>query len=218
MQALVQEAQKFGKPVAMHAHGIDGIRKALEAGVNTLEHGTYLFQDPSVIEQMVRRGVFLVPTLKVGWDIIQAEGSAIPLWIMDKNRATQGEAERSLKMAHEAGVQIAMGSDVGTPLNYHGENALEVYWMHKAGLSMMDAIVAATGNAARALGWDTWLGTLEAGKVADLIVHEKNPLEDLRVLADKESLQFVMKDGMVTACHAGSKWPKELFAKQVLTI
>jgi imidazolonepropionase-like amidohydrolase len=167
---------------------------------------------------MVGRGVFLVPTLKVGWDIILAENSNIPEWIMQKNKATQGDAERSLKLAYEAGVAIAMGSDVGTPLNYHGENALEVYWMHKAGLSAMDAILAATGNAARALGWDAWLGTLESGKVADLIVHEKDLLEDLRVLADKTSLQFVMKDGMVVASHVGNDLPKELFAKQVLTI
>jgi len=218
MQALVDEARKFGKPVAMHAHGIDGIRKAIEAGVNTLEHGTYLYQDPSVIGQMVERGVFLVPTLKVGWDIILAENSNIPEWIMQKNKDSQGDAERSLKMAYEAGVSIAMGSDVGTPLNYHGENALEVYWMQQAGLSMMDALVAATGNAAKSLGWDSWMGTLEPGKVADLIVHEKNPLEDLRVLADKASLQFVMKDGMVVASHAGSELPKELFAKQVLRV
>jgi imidazolonepropionase-like amidohydrolase len=218
MQALVAEAQKFGKPVAMHAHGIDGITKAVDAGVNTLEHGTYLYQDPNVIQQMVERGVFLVPTLKVGWDIILAKESNIPDWIMQKNIESQGDAERSLKMAYEAGVPIAMGSDVGTPLNYHGENALEVYWMHKAGLSAMDALVAATGNAAKALGWDAWLGTLEAGKVADLIVHEKNPLEDLRVLADKQSLQFVMKDGMIVAAHAGAGWPKELLAKQVLSI
>jgi imidazolonepropionase-like amidohydrolase len=167
---------------------------------------------------MAEHGVFLVPTLKVGWDIILAKNSAIPEWIMDKNKSSQGEAALSLKMAYEAGVPIAMGSDVGTPLNYHGENALEIYWMQQAGLSKMDAIVAATGNAARALGWDAWMGTLEAGKVADLIVHEKNPLEDLRVLADKTCLQFVMKDGMVVACHAGSELPKELFARQVLTI
>jgi len=218
MQALVEEAKKFGKPVAMHAHGIDGIRKAVEAGVNTLEHGTYLYEDPGVIQQMVERGIFLVPTLKVGWDIILAENSNIPEWIMQKNKDSQGDAERSLKLAYEAGVLIAMGSDVGTPLNVHGENALEVYWMHKAGLSVMDALVAATGNAAKALGWDAWMGTLEAGKVADLIVHAKNPLEDLRVLADKQSLQFVMKDGIIAACHVGDELPKELFAKQVLTI
>ena len=218
MQALVDEAKKFGKPVAMHAHGIDGITKAVDAGVNTLEHGTYLYQDPNVIWHMALRGVFLVPTLKVGWDIILANDSNIPDWIMQKNIDSQGDAERSLKLAYEAGVPIAMGSDVGTPLNYHGENALEVYWMHKAGLSAMDALVAATGNAAKALGWDSWLGTLEAGKVADLIVHAKNPLEDLRVLADKASLQFVMKDGMVvTAGHAGSELPKKLFARKHLT-
>ena len=218
MQALVTEAKKFGKPVAMHAHGIDGIRKAVEAGVDTLEHGTYLHQDPKLIEEMVKRGVFLVPTLKVGWDIILAEDSNIPDWIMHKNKESQGDAEKSLKMAYDAGVRIAMGSDAGTPLNYHGENVLEVYWMHKAGLSASDALVAATGNAAKALGWDSWMGTLEAGKVADLIVHAKNPLEDLRVLADKESLQFVMRDGMIVACHPGNDAPKELFAMNVLSV
>ncbi|MEP6896434.1 MAG: amidohydrolase family protein, partial [Chloroflexota bacterium] len=218
VQALVAEARKFGKPVAMHAHGIDGIRKAIEAGVNTLEHGTYLYQDPGLMQVMAQHGVFLVPTLKVGWDIILAEKSNIPGWIRQKNIDTQGEAAQSLKLAYEAGVSIAMGSDVGTPLNYHGENALEIYWMHKAGLSVMDALVAATGNAAKALRWDSWMGTLEASKVADLVVYDKNPLEDLRVLADKASLQFVMKDGMIAASHAGSELPKELFAKQVLRI
>src|SRR5258706_226954 len=178
----------------------------------------HLYQDANVIAYMAEHGVFLVPTLKVGWDIILAKNSSIPAWIMDKNKASQGEAALSLKMAYEAGVPIAMGSDVGTPLNVHGENALEVYWMQQAGLSMMDAIVAATGNAARALGWDAWMGTLEAGKVADLIVYDQNPLEDLRVLADKASLQFVMKDGMVVASHAGYELPKELFAKQMLVI
>jgi len=218
VQALVAEARKFGKPVAMHAHGIDGIRKAIEAGVNTLEHGTYLYQDPDLIHYMAQHGAFLVPTLKVGWDIILAEKSNIPGWIRQKNIDTQGEAAQSLKLAYEAGVSIAMGSDVGTPLNYHGENALEIYWMHKAGLSVMDAIVAATSNAAKALRWDAWMGTLETGKVADLVVYDKNPLEDLRVLADKQSLLFVMKDGMVVASHAGNELPKELFAKQVLGI
>ena len=216
--ALVEEANKFGKRVAAHAHGIDGVRKAVQAGINTLEHGTYLFQDPQVIQYMAQHGIYLVPTLKVGWDIILAKDSTIPLWIMDKNKATQGEAALSLKMAYEAGVPIAMGSDVGTPLNFHGENALEVYWMEQAGMSKMDALVSATEYAARALGWDSWLGTLEEGKVADLIVHNKNPLDDLRVLADKTSLQFVMKDGMIVACHADNTWPANLFAKNVLVV
>jgi imidazolonepropionase-like amidohydrolase len=111
-----------------------------------------------------------------------------------------------------------MGSDVGTPLNVHGENGLEMYWMQKAGMSAMDAIVAATGNAARAIGWDSWLGTLEAGKVADLIVVDADPLQDLRILADKNHLQFVMKDGRVAACHSGADLPSTLFAEQILLI
>jgi imidazolonepropionase-like amidohydrolase len=197
---------------------VDGIHKAIRAGVRTIEHGTFLFQDPAVIQLMVEQGIFLVPTLKVGWDIILAQDSNIPEWILEKNKATQGEAELSLKMAYEAGVPIAMGSDVGTPLNFHGENGLEIYWMQQAGMSAMDALVAATGNAARALGWDSWLGTLESSKAADLIVVDANPLEDLRLLADKNHLQFVMKDGQVAACHAENDLPPALFAEQVLLI
>ena len=218
VRTLVEEAAKFGKRVAAHAHGIDGIREAVYCGVNTLEHGTYLYQDSEVIDYMAQHGTFLVPTLKVGWDIIHAKDATIPDWILAKNEATQGEAALSLKLAYEAGVPIAMGSDVGTPLNYHGENALEVYWMERAGMSAKDALVSATGSAARALGWESWLGTLETGKVADLIVYNRNPLENLRVLADKTSLQLVMKDGRIAASHPGHRLPAQLFAKNHLSI
>jgi len=218
IQALVEEARKFGRHVAAHAHGADGIIKALQAGVHTIEHGTFLYQNPAAIQFMAEHRIFLVPTLKVGWDIIHAKDSNIPEWIKKKNNILQGNSELSLKMAYEAGVPIAMGSDVGTPLNYHGENGLEVYWMQHAGLSAMDAIVAATGNAARALGWDAWMGTLETGKVADLIVLDTNPLDDLRVLADKKHLQFVMQAGRIVACHADHHLPPELFAKNYLSM
>jgi imidazolonepropionase-like amidohydrolase len=218
IRALVEEAEKFGRRVAAHAHGADGIWKAIQAGVHTIEHGTFLYQNPMAIQFMAEHGIFLVPTLKVGWDIILAKESNIPAWIIEKNKATQGEAALSLKMAYQAGVPIAMGSDVGTPLNYHGENGLEIYWMGQAGLSAMDAILAGTGNAARALGWDSWMGTLEEGKVADLIVVDSNPLDDLRVLAEKKHLQFVMKDGMIVACHPAIDLPVQLFAPKYLSI
>ncbi|HET6821450.1 MAG TPA: amidohydrolase family protein, partial [Anaerolineales bacterium] len=177
-----------------------------------------LYQDPELIGLMAARGIFLVPTLKVGWDVILSENPQIPAWIREKNKATQGEAALSLKMAYEGGVPIAMGSDVGTPLNFHGENGMEIYWMAEAGMKPMDAITAATGNAARALGWEAWLGTLEEGKAADLIVVDSNPLDDLRILATKNHLQFVMKDGQVAACHAGHSLPFQLLAKHVLSI
>ena len=90
--------------------------------------------------------------------------------------------------------------------------------MQKAGMSAMAAVVAATGNAARALGWEAWMGTLEAGKVADLIVVDSNPLDDLRTLADKKHLQFVMKDGKVVACHAQHELPSVLLAEHMLLI
>jgi imidazolonepropionase-like amidohydrolase len=218
LQALVQEGRKFGRSVAAHAHGAEGVLMALHAGVGTIEHGTYLHQSPEAISYMEEHGIFLLPTLKAGWDIILANDPQIPDWIMEKNKATQGDAESSLKLAYEAGVRIAMGSDAGTPLNYHGENTLEIYWMQQAGLSAMDAIVAGTGNAARALGWDSWLGTLEKDKIADLIVLDANPLDDLRLLADKNHLRFVIKDGQIAACHADHGFPPELLARKYLTI
>jgi len=218
VRALVQEARKFGRTVAAHAHGEDGILMALHAGVRTIEHGTFLFRSPEAISFMAESGIFLVPTLKVGWDIIQANDSKIPSWIKEKNNILQDNAEMSLRLAYAAGVPIAMGSDVGTPLNYHGENTLELYWMQHAGLSAMDAIVAATRNAARALGWDSWMGTLENGKVADLIVLDSNPLDDLLVVADKKKLQFVVKDGKIVACHADHNLPSDLFATKYLSI
>jgi imidazolonepropionase-like amidohydrolase len=218
IRALVQEAGKFGRSVAAHAHGAEGILMALHAGVHTIEHGTFLHRSPEAIAFMAEHGIFLLPTLKVGWDIILAKDPKIPVWIMEKNMALQDDAELSLKLAYEAGVPIAMGSDAGTPLNYHGENVLELYWMQQAGMSAMDAIIAGTRNAARALGWDSWLGTLEKDKVADMIVLDANPQDDLRFIADKKHLQFVMKDGQVVACHVDHELPSELFPKKFLSI
>jgi imidazolonepropionase-like amidohydrolase len=215
---MVDEAQKFGCRVAAHAHGADGILKALQAGVHSIEHGTFLHRDPEAIQFMAEYGIYLVPTLKAGWDAIIDVPSSTPAWIVQKNKDIQDDAVLSLKLAYEAGVPIAMGSDAATPFNFHGENTLEIYWMTQAGMSAMDAIVAATGTAARCLGWDEWLGKLEVGKVADLVVFDKNPLDDLRILADKKSLQFVMKDGLIAAAHVALELPQQLFARKYLSI
>lgn len=218
IRALVDEAHKFGKRVAAHAHGADGVMKAVQAGVSTIEHGTFLHQNRDAIRLMAEKGVFLVPTLKPGWDVILDPPPSVPDWIVEKSKPIQDDSIQSLKLAHEAGVPLAMGSDAGTPLNFHGENGLEIYWMQQAGMTAMEAVVSATGNAARALGWDAWLGTLEAGKVADLVVFDENPLDDLRILADKKHLQFVVKDGKVAVIRKGLDVPTELLDRHVIQV
>jgi imidazolonepropionase-like amidohydrolase len=199
LRVAVEEASNVGKPVAAHAHGIQGIRNAVIAGVRTIEHGTYLHQDERVMATMAEQGIFLVPTLKAGFDILYGERPGIPNWMREKTKYIQEDAIRSVQRAQELGVPIAMGTDAATPYNFHGENAMELVWMNEAGLSPMQAIVSATAHAAQALGWDTWLGTLETGKVADLVVVTKDPLKDLRVLADRRNIDMVMKEGHIVA-------------------
>lgn len=214
IRAAVVEAAKVGKIVAAHAHGIEGIRNAVEAGAKTIEHGTYLHQDSRVMERMARENIYLVPTLKAGVDVIEGNKPGIPDWIMEKSRETQEDALLSLRKAHELGVPIAMGTDAATPYNFHGENALELYYMQQAGLSAMDCIVASTQNAARALGWEARLGTLEAGKLADLLIVKKNPLDDLRALADRNNIEHVIQGGkFVARAYANDTGiPEELMA------
>jgi imidazolonepropionase-like amidohydrolase len=195
----VAEAAKAGRPVAAHAHGIEGIRNAVTAGVRTIEHGTYLHRDPRVMETMAERGIYLVPTLKAGFDVINGDPGSMPAWIVEKSKEVQDDSLLSLRRALDMGVPIAMGTDAAHPYNFHGENAMELVWMAEAGLSAMQCITASTANAARALGWDSWLGTLEAGKVADLIVCAANPLENLRHLADRDNITMVFKDGQIVA-------------------
>ena len=216
MVAGVQEAKKFGKRVSAHAHGVEGIRLAVESGADSIEHGTFLHQDPDLIRLMAEKGVFLVPTLQAGWAVIEDKKHQIPNWIIEKSLPIQEDAVMSLVLAYKAGVPIAMGSDAATPLNYHGENALEIYWMQQAGMSAMDALVAATGNAARALGCEGSLGTLQVGKIADLVVLNTNPLTNLRSLADKNEIYFVMKDGLIASANKDINLTGKLCANQVL--
>ena len=218
IRVAVEEAAKFGKRVAAHAHGLDGIRKAVQAGVHSIEHGTFLYQGPDVIEEMARRGTYLVPTLKAGRDVIHGDTSNIPPWIVDKMRETQEAAKKSVRLAYKAGVPIAMGSDAATPLNYHGENGLEIHCMQQAGLKPMDALVSATCTAAKALGLEARLGTVEEGKLADLLVMDENPLDDLKRLADKKSIRAVFLNGMLVARQPADAYPRTILARDCLTV
>lgn len=214
IRAAVVEAAKVGKIVAAHAHGIEGIRNAVEAGAKTIEHGTYLNHDPRLMDRMAKENIFLVPTLKAGFDVIEGDKPGIPHWIMEKSKETQEDAMKSIRQAYERGVPIAMGTDAATPYNFHGENAMELYYMSQAGISTMDCIVASTKNAARALGWDANLGTLEAGKLADVLVVKKDPLADLHSLADRTNIEYVMQGGKFVARQFASDAgiPEELMA------
>ena len=218
IRVAVEEAAKFGKRVAAHAHGIDGIRKAVQAGVHSIEHGTFLYQGLDVVEEMKQRGTYLVPTLKPGLDVVNGDRTHIPQWIVDKMLETQDAAIQSLRLAYQAGVPIAMGSDAGTPLNFHGENSLEVYWMQQAGMKAMDALVSSTLGAAKALGWDDRVGSVEEGKWADLLICDENPLDDLKRLADKKNLRAVFLGGKLVARQTTDAYPVSVLASDLLTI
>lgn len=196
MRAAVEEAHKAGKTVAAHASGSMGIRNALEAGVDYIEHGSYLHEDADALALMARRGVFLVPTRKV-FAVVAEKGEAAGIsgWMMRQNDEEARNNELSLAAALAAGVPIAMGTDAGGPLNRHGENADELAYMVAAGMSPMQAIVAATRDAARCVGLGSQVGTLEVGKYADLLVVRHNPLDDVCVLADGRLISLVMVGG-----------------------
>jgi imidazolonepropionase-like amidohydrolase len=179
LHAAVETAHTLGRRVAAHAHGIEGIRRAVEAGVDTIEHGTHLHEDRAVARAMAERGVFLVPTLKALAGI--ADGPGVPAEIAAKARARRGDGEITFRMALEEGVPIAMGTDAATPFNRHGENAQELAIMVELGMDAMAAILATTAVSARAIGRED-IGVLAAGKLADLAVWHGDPLTDVRVL------------------------------------
>ena len=191
LQAATETAHGLGRRVAAHAHGIEGIRNAVAAGVDTIEHGTYLHQDPAVATQMAAGGIALVPTLKAVTLLANPPGPGIPAEIAEKAHAARDHAGRSFRLAMEAGVPIAMGTDAATSFNHHGENADELALMVEGGMTPMQAITAATWTAARALGRDHELGSLQPGFLADLIIVRGDPLVDVSLLRQPPQAVFL---------------------------
>ena len=191
--AIVATANLFGKKVAAHAHGADGIRVALEAGVDSIEHGTIL--DPETIEAFVASGAYYVPTLSTvnGYiERIEANPDAYEPDVRAKIDWRIGITGKSLEVLHPKGVPIAFGTDAG--VSKHGRNADEFELLVRFGLTPMEAIEAATVNAADLLGVSDIAGTLEPGKSADIIAVKGDPLADIKVL---KSVNFVMARGTV---------------------
>ena len=192
LRAAVAEATKLGRKVAAHAHGADGLLAAVNAGVASIEHGSLI--DDRGIAAMKAHGTYLVPTLIILEDIIQnGVKNGTPQYAIDKAKAIELERNKRLRAAYSQGVKFAFGTDATSDI--HGRNGQEFALMVRIlGATPMDAITTATKNAADLIGIGDKVGTVTAGKWADLIAVEGNPLDDVRRL---ETVAYVMKGGVV---------------------
>jgi imidazolonepropionase-like amidohydrolase len=199
MKAIVADAHRLGRKVAAHAHGAQGIRWASEAGVDSVEHGSYI--DDAAIAEMKKNGTYLVPTLYLGdWFLENAEKNHVPDFLLVKAKAVMPAARKNVAHAFASGVKVAFGTDAA--VYPHGLNAHEFAVMVKLGLPPLQAIQAATVNDADLLGWSDKIGTIEPGKWADVIAVDGDPVKDVTTL---ERVKFVMKGGEVVKNEYGTE-------------
>jgi imidazolonepropionase-like amidohydrolase len=197
MKAIVADAHRLGRKVAAHAHGAEGIRWATEAGVDSIEHGSYI--DDAGIAAMKEHGTYLVPTLYLGdWFFQNMDQTHMPPPLMAKAREVIPMARKNIAHAFASGVKVAFGTDAA--VYPHGLNAHEFAVMVKLGLTPLQAIQAATVNAADLLGWSGKVGSLEPGAWADIVAVDGDPLQDVTTL---EKVKFVMKGGEVVKNEYG---------------
>jgi imidazolonepropionase-like amidohydrolase len=191
MKVIVSEAHRLGRTVTAHAHGGDGIRLAVLAGVDSIEHGSYI--DEEGMRLMKEHKTFLVPTVYLGdWLIENADAIRLPKPLLEKAKVVLPMARLNMAKAIKAGVPIAFGTDSG--VYPHGMNGREFAVLVKLGMTPLQAIRSATLNASQLLGWTDRVGTIEPGKFADLIAVDGDPLKDVATL---ERVQWVMKGGEV---------------------
>ena len=190
--AIVTTAHDYGMKVAVHAHGDEGMRRAILAGVDSIEHGTYMSDE--TIKLMIAHGTYYVPTISAGRfvaDKAKIDGY-FPAVVRPKAAAIGPLIQATFQRAYSAGVKIAFGTDQGVAP--HGENAKEFIYMVEAGMPAMKAIQSATLEGAKLIGIEKDLGTVEAGKIADLVAVPGDPLADIKLMT---SVTFVMKAGTV---------------------
>ncbi|SDH53601.1 MULTISPECIES: amidohydrolase family protein [unclassified Duganella] len=191
LKAIIGDAHRLGRKSAAHAHGGDGIKLAVLAGVDSIEHGSYI--DDEGIKLMKEHKTYLVPTLYLGdWLLENAEAIKLPKPLLEKAKVVLPQARINIGKAIKAGVPIAFGTDAA--VYPHGLNAREFAVLVKLGMTPAQALRTATVNAADLLGWSDKVGSIEAGKYADLIAVDGDPLKDVRTL---EQVQWVMKGGAV---------------------
>ncbi len=191
MRAIVETARMLSRRVAAHAHGTEGIKAAVRAGVTSIEHGSIL--DSEAVALMVQHGTWLVPTLMAGEQVtLLARAGRLPPAIAAKALAVAPRMQASFRLALGAGVKIALGTDAG--VFQHGRNGHEFTLMTRFGMTPMQAIQAGTLSAATLLGREADVGSIVTGKLADLVAVKGDPLQDITVL---EHVDFVMKGGSV---------------------
>lgn len=190
MKALVDEAHTLGRRVMCHAVGGPGLRVAIQAEVDSIEHGCYLDEDRELVPMMAERGTFFVPTLTV---YEYHRGSPAP-HVRERARALRSHHMESVSRALAAGVKVVAGTDAGG--HGHPNNALELEHLVAAGMTPMQALQAATSRAAECLGLEQEIGTIEKGKWADLVLVDGDPLRDIRVLQDARRIKQVIKGGV----------------------
>lgn len=191
LKAIIDTANDYGMHVAAHAHGKEGMLRAIEAGITSIEHGTYM--DKEVMRAMKKHGTYYVPTVIAGKFV--AEKAEIdgffPEIVRPKARAVGPQIQNTFAEAYDYGVKIAFGTDSG--VSAHGDNAKEFVYMVEAGMPAMAAIQSATVTSAELLANDQ-IGVIAEGKLADIIAVDGNPVEDITLL---QNIQFVMKDGKI---------------------
>ncbi|MEN6328787.1 MAG: amidohydrolase family protein [Methanobacteriaceae archaeon] len=192
LAVMVEEASYRGVNLMAHAHGAAGIKNALKAGIKSIEHGTFL--DEECLDLLLEKDAWLIPTLLVNkHNQEMAETGKLPEYSQEDSRNVAKLLENNMKIAYNAGVKMAMGTDSG--IAPHGQNLRELSLLCGIGMKPMESIQAGTIRAAELLGWEDKIGTLEKGKLADVVVSRKNPLTNIDSLGDPENIKLVLKAG-----------------------
>jgi imidazolonepropionase-like amidohydrolase len=194
MAAGIRESQRFHRHTASHAQGRDGILNAVRGGIDSIEHG--IFMDQVCCDEMKKAGTYLVPTLSAVNNILRYADQGIPAYAVEKSQRVAERHRASVKMYYEAGGRIAMGTDAGTPFNYHGENVLELEYMVDIGISPLDALISSTSTAADLLR-EKERGRIRSGNFADFLLVDGNPSESISMVSRKENHRLVVKHGTI---------------------
>jgi imidazolonepropionase-like amidohydrolase len=195
LRAGVDEAHKAGRTVAAHAHGADGIKAAVRAGVDSIEHGSFMTDE--IFGLMRERGTFFSATLCSAQGFVDAPSNSVADWAMAKAAQVRVALDDSFRRAYQAGVRLVLGTDAGTPFNRHGDNAREMALMVKLGLDPLAALRAGTRNSAELLGKLDEVGTIEPGKIADLVLARGNVVADIDRLCNPANIGVVIQAGRI---------------------